>query len=178
MIYGCRDCRTYFGIIQWLCQICFFERDDNNLLHKREHEFAKCEIKYDPNLPDDHKDTYYCQICHRCSPPFLSPAAAGCLIIILTNLGLPEGEQVEHKHIENKAANSMTLYDAHQAPDYFMILGPKKIDELRLYNYRTCDKILCINSSVQYSDKVERKCVQCQFCEYSLRSGHVYFLLN
>lgn len=69
MIYGCRDCRAQFGIVQWLCYTCFLESDTNNLLYKKEHEFAKCNIIHDLSLPDDHKDIYHCKICSNCSLP-------------------------------------------------------------------------------------------------------------
>ena len=64
-IYWCRDCRQMWGFGQWICEPCF-ETDEDNMQHKQKHYFIKALILEDPNLPDIHKERFYCSICRQC----------------------------------------------------------------------------------------------------------------
>ena len=63
--YWCSDCRQRWGFGQWICELCF-ETDEDNMQHKQRHYFIKALIIEDPNLPDTHKEQYYCPICRQC----------------------------------------------------------------------------------------------------------------
>lgn len=177
LIYGCRTCKKNFGTLQWLCEPCFLSSDEENVLHKQGHDFCKCKISYDANLSDDHLDRYYCETCKIC---LCLPFRYRNYIMSLTNLGLAEGEQVEHTHPTDgtPATNSELVFGTpfeNQHPDYIWFLSPLYSDILRLVNYRSCDKVRCLKDSVQYPDKTTWKCSQCSFSKPNLFASSFSF---
>ena len=169
-IYWCRDCRQTWGFGQWICEPCFLETDEDNMQHKQKHYFIKALISENPNLPDTHKERFYCPICHQCKCCRNVESRYGVSDLELTfavlETGLKETDYASHKHDTGSYSSAMSIQ---RNPDLYFMLSPRQKDWQRLNMYRSCDKELVAKNSSQYPDEMGgtaiSKCMMCQFCE-------------